>query len=117
MLLALWFFIKQRMKKEVEVPEVKYEKTAEVMITEDGFIPETITIKKNTQITFTNTDEAVHTVSSDPYPANDALEGFDSKEAVPPEGSYSFVFTETGEWTYHDDTKPLEFKGTVIVEE
>lgn len=89
---------------------------AMVEIKSSGFVPSTIKVKKGTQVTFTNTDSASHRVASDPHPNHSGLPGFDAIEPLLTDESYSFVFEETGTFTYHDHLNPLQYKGTVIVE-
>ena len=88
--------------------------TADVSITKDGFSPETIQMKKGSQITWTNTDEATHQVVTDPHPAHTNLKSLDS-DPLGQGDSFTLTFEKTGTFTYHDETNPLKFKGTVIV--
>lgn len=88
---------------------------AQVSITSDGFIPATISVKVGQAVTWTNTDSAPHIVASDPYPNDNALAGFDSKQDLYKNDHYSFVFNKVGTYTYHDDLNPYTFEGTVIV--
>lgn len=88
---------------------------ARVNITSGGFTPATINVVVGTTVTWTNADEVPHRVASDPYPTNDGLAGFDSGEALPANGTYSFKFEKTGTFPYHDQQNPYSNKGTVIV--
>lgn len=90
--------------------------TASVEIASTGFSPSTIKVQKGTTVTWTNNDTKGHWVASDPYPTNDGLEGFDGKETIENGEAYSFNFSQTGTFTYHDQQNPYTFKGTVIVE-
>ena len=104
-------------KIPTEVIEEKIERTAQVEITKDGFVPATLVIKKNTQVIFKNTDSKFHRVASDPYPINDKLPDFNSQNNIASDGTYSFLFKEIGTWTYHDDLTPFDFVGTIVVVE
>ena len=88
---------------------------ADVTITKNGFVPVTIKVKRNTQITWTNQDTDNHQVASDPHPTHTGLPDFDSLEPLKQNDSYSFIFENTGSFTYHDHLNPL-VKGTVVVE-
>ena len=90
--------------------------SAQVVITKDGFSPETITVRRGTQVTWTNEDRNPHQIASDPHPAHKNLPGFDSPEPLLLKESYSYTFEKTGTFTYHDHLNPLKLKGTVIVE-
>ncbi len=87
--------------------------TAVVTITNNGFIPATISVKKGTKITWTNTDTKLHQVASNPYPKDDGLKGLKS-EILNNNQSYSFTATETGNFGYHDDRNPT-VNGTIQV--
>ncbi len=91
---------------------------AKVTITKDGMIPATITVIKGSQITFINTDIKPHQIASDPHPTHDGLPGFDSEEALKKDESFSFIFENSGKFSYHDHLNPnnSKFTGTVIVQ-
>lgn len=89
---------------------------AVVTITDQGFSPSTIKVKKGTQVTFTNLDTKLHRVASDPYPTHSTLPGFDSVEPLNVNDSYSYIFEKSGTFTYQDYLNPYKIKGTVIVE-
>lgn len=88
---------------------------AQVNITSHGFIPASISIKVNQAVTWTNTDNAPHLVASDPYPTDNGLAGFNSKQKLILHDNYSFIFDKAGIYNYHDDLNPYTIKGTVIV--
>jgi plastocyanin len=93
----------------------KAQATPEVSITNGGFLPQTIKVKKGTQVRWTNTDSAAHQVASDPYPTHTNLPGFESLAMLKAE-TYTFTFSQAGTFTYQDNLNPFKFKGTVIVE-
>lgn len=86
-----------------------------VTITDQGFIPATIKIKKNTQVKWKDMDKASYQVASDPHPIHSGLPGLVSPVLLTND-SYSFTFEKVGTFTYHDHLNPFKFKGTVIVE-
>lgn len=88
---------------------------AQVTITDKGFSPATIKVKKGSQVTWTNLDKAPHLVASDPHPTHTLLPGLESPVLLSND-SYSFIFEKVGSFTYHDHLNPYKFKGTVIVE-
>lgn len=87
----------------------------EVSVFKDKFLPATIRVKKGSQVTWTNKDNINHRVVTDPYPADNGLEGLDSK-SLKPNTSFSFLFDKSGTFTYHQEEDPLVVKGIVIVE-
>jgi plastocyanin len=81
-------------------------RTAAITITDTGFQPAQMIIKKNTVVTWTNTDTTGHTVGANPYPTHDSLKALASKALIKGE-KYSFTFDKAGTYNYHDDLHPL----------
>lgn len=82
--------------------------TDKVAIQNFAFSPGSITVKKGTQVTWTNQDSVAHTVTE-----NDGKNG----PSAPPlnQGqSYSFTFNQTGTFHYHCSIHP-DMTGTVTV--
>lgn len=97
--------------------EVAPELAAAVSITSGGtFSPATLTVKKGTKVTWTNSGSAKVWIASDPHPVHNAYPGFDSGTDLRSGESYSFTFTKPGSWGYHDHFSPT-VRGTVIVTE
>jgi plastocyanin len=86
----------------------------EVKISSTGFMPATITIRKNDYVQFTNTDTAKHWPASDPHPTHTGLPGFDADKGLANGENYRYQFTKVGTFGYHDHLNPA-LKGTVIV--
>ena len=82
----------------------------------DGFSPATVKIKKGQSVSWTNQDSKPHQIATDPYPAENGLPGFVEESPLLAGDSYTFNFSKTGTYTYHDHLNPLTLKGTVIVE-
>lgn len=102
--------------KELAGEPAVVESGGEVQITNYGFIPGTISIKKGSSVTWTNQDREPHQVATDPYPIRDNLAGFDSEEALITRDSFTYIFEQSGRYTYHDPLNPQKFKGIVVVE-
>jgi plastocyanin len=81
---------------------------AAVTIGEEGFDPDTLEITAGTTVTWTNADDAPHTVTS-----HDDV--FTSSGLVTDE-TFSFTFDTPGTYTYFDNYRP-ELEGTIIVTE
>lgn len=96
-------------------PAAQETKSASVQITNDGFMPATISVSKGTTVVWDNTDTAPHWVATDPYPKNDGLAGFDSAGNLNKGDSYSFTFDTAGTFTYHDQLNPYKIQGSVVV--
>lgn len=89
--------------------------TAQVTITEQGFVPQTILIKKGSTVNWTNRDNKPHRVTSDPHPTHSVLPTLGEDNLLITGASYTYTFNKTGTFTYHDEQNPLKFKGVVIV--
>ncbi|MBI5466798.1 MAG: cupredoxin domain-containing protein [Candidatus Kerfeldbacteria bacterium] len=89
-----------------------------VTITSSGVSPKTVTIKAGDTVKFVNNDSTAHQISSNPHPTHTGYPGFDSLSGVANGSSYSFTFTRTGSFGYHDhdDSTNSKFQGTVIVQ-
>ncbi|HVS58377.1 MAG TPA: cupredoxin family copper-binding protein [Candidatus Saccharimonadales bacterium] len=82
--------------------------TDKVSIQNFAFSPASITVKKGTTVTWTNSDSVTHTVTE-----KDAQTGPNSGDLAPGE-SYSFTFNKVGTYHYHC-TIHTEMLGTVTV--
>lgn len=86
-----------------------------VIITDMAFVPATVIINKGQKVTWKNDDLTVHNVASDPHPIHTDLPELASGN-IQPGQSYSFVFNDTGNFSYHCHLHP-EMKGTVVVKD
>ena len=86
---------------------------ARVDITDDGFEPNTITVKAGTRITWDNQDPSPYHITSGPYPTH-ALPDLDSIQNIGPGVTYSFIPTQTGTFAYYNALDPTT-QGQIIV--
>ncbi len=89
--------------------------TAQITVTTQGFVPQTILIKKGSVVKWTNRDNKPHQIASDPHPTHSILPAIGKGKLLPPGSSFTFTFDKAGTFTYHDEQNPLKFKGVVIV--
>ena len=87
-----------------------------VKITGKGFDPQTLRIKKGQQVEWVNQDADAHQVASDPFPDHSLLPDLFADSPMSKGESFTYTFEDAGTYTYHDQLKPADFKGTVIVE-
>jgi plastocyanin len=78
-----------------------------VAIANFAFSPTTLTVKAGTTVTWTNSDSATHTVTSD--------NGVFDSGSMANGKTYSFTFNQTGTFPYHCTFHP-SMKATVIVQ-
>lgn len=95
-------------------PSAVMQKEAEVKLTADGFVPETITIKKGEKVVWTNNSGDTATVDSDNHPTH-LLYAPLNLGAFQDGEKHELVFDKAGKYTYHDHFHPSR-KGTVVVE-
>lgn len=85
-----------------------------ISISDTGFSPATVTVKSGTTVTFMNNGQALHWPASNPHPVHTDLSGFDAQKGLATGESYSFTFTKTGTWGFHDHLNAA-MKGSVVV--
>ena len=88
--------------------------TAIVTYTDEGFSPSTLEIKLGDSVMFVNESSGGMWVASGPHPTHTLLPSFDQKTTVQTGGTYTYTFTQAGEWPFHNHVKSSEF-GKVIV--
>lgn len=85
-----------------------------VLMTENGFSPETLTVRAGTTVKFKNADTYWHWPASDPHPSHVFYPELDPHAPVKPGTIWSIALTKVGKWGIHDHLAPYE-TGTIIV--
>ena len=85
----------------------------EVLVGQNGFSPQTLTIKKGETVVWINQSGENVTVNSDPHPTHN-LHRFLNKGEFSSGSSVQVTFEETGTLSYHNHLNPSQ-KGTVVV--
>lgn len=117
LLTAGWFINQQGIffqKTQPATPQGQLP-AAQVNITAQGFVPQTILVKKGSSVNWTNRDNKPHQIASDPHPTHSLLLTLGKGKLLPAGSSFTLTFDRTGTFTYHDEQNPLKFKGVVIV--
>ncbi len=86
-----------------------------VEMTDAGIVPNAITVKSGTTITFKNAGTMPHWPASDPHPIHTDLPGFDAKHALAPGDFYRFTFVKLGTFGMHDHLHAA-FHATITVQ-
>lgn len=86
----------------------------EVVYTDDGFIPETVTIRSGETVRFINESSVGMWVASDEHPQHTILSTFDQFGIAENGESYDYTFEKSGSWAYHDHIDASKL-GTIIV--
>lgn len=96
-------------------PAVAHEEKQHIIkMVPEGFTPSNIEITQGDTITFTNDDTGPRWPASNIHPTHEIYSDFDSKGPVEPGDSWSFKFTKSGQWKFHDHIK-AEFVGDIKV--
>ena len=106
--LLTFYLTEQGSKISPDQGEVK------VVLSEDGFGPEAITIAKGTKVIFSSSRGKLFWPASDLHPTHSLYPEFDPLEPVESQTGWSFVFEEEGVWRYHDHLAPY-YTGTITV--
>lgn len=94
-----------------------------ITLSDDGFSPSQILVKKGDTVTFKNESSSpmwpassVHPTHRD-YPTTGGCLGstFDACKGIAPGESWSFTFDASGTWKYHDHLSP-QWRGAITVE-
>lgn len=92
--------------------------TYRVSAISDAFIPETVTISAGDLVTWKNDSQNTVYIAPDTHPSHLDYAGVwddDGTGRIAPGEEYTFTFTESGTYTYHDHLNASS-TGTVIVE-
>ena len=89
-------------------------KTYTIDYTNNCYSPANRTIKQGDTIKFTNSSNKNMWPASDNHPSHTIYPEFDPDTGIAPGSSWSFTFTKTGSWDYHDHNKP-GCTGTITV--
>ncbi len=90
-------------KEKISVP---VHRAALVSITSKGFVPAVLNVKAGTRIVWTNTDQTVHQIVSNPHPTHKDLPGLKS-EILNKDQTYEYMADKTGSFGYHDEMNPV----------
>ncbi|MBI4044250.1 MAG: hypothetical protein HY392_00910 [Candidatus Diapherotrites archaeon] len=101
-----------------------------VEITEAGYVPQELTIKKGSTVTWTNKTSTQNWPATAQHPTHEKYPGssitkcgtaeaediFDACKGLAQGESFSFTFNEVGEWAYHEHLSVKMFGKIIVVE-
>lgn len=90
--------------------------THSIVLREAGFDPAMITIKKGDVVEFSTARDYYFWPASDQHPTHSEYAAFDPKRPIPKDEVWSFQFTKSGTWEYHDHLNST-LQGTIHVVE
>lgn len=88
--------------------------TFTIIISDEGFSPDPVTVQKGTKIIFANNGKNPHWPASDFHPTHGIYPEFDPLAGIPPGEEWSLVL-KPGRWHYHDHLYP-NLTGTIEVQ-
>ncbi|MBI3336567.1 hypothetical protein HYZ98_03320 [Candidatus Peregrinibacteria bacterium] len=80
--------------------------TVLIRLTGQSFDPTKVTISAGETVTWINETEELFWPASDVHPTHELLPVFDAKRPLQRSQTFSFTFTEPGDWTFHDHLSP-----------
>src|SRR5690606_186793 len=90
--------------------------THTVVLTESGYEPKSLTVKRGDVVTFTTDRVYEHWPASNLHPTHNVYAAFDPKRPLGPSEEWSFQFTRVGQWQFHDHLKSI-YTGDITVTE
>ena len=85
-----------------------------MIITEDGFTPDSLRVAVGTTIKFINNDTYWHWPASDPHPSHTFYSELDPRAPIKPGTTWEVTLTKSGSWGIHDHLAPY-ITGTITV--
>ncbi len=110
--IGAWYGYSLRTKPSAKVSVKLDGKT--IVISEDGFTPESLTVPAGTKVKFVNSDTYWHWPASDPHPSHTFYSEVDPKQPVKPGATWEVTVSKVGKWGLHDHLAPY-ITGTLIV--
>ena len=99
---------------DIQATTTKEKISATIDYTDSGFVPQSVTIAKGGSVTWVNVSSGPMWVASSPHPTHTDYPGFDELKMVDKGGKYTFTFTKSVTWKFHNHTKASDY-GAVIV--
>ncbi len=110
------FLLNTKKISRISFPNNQSTQNLTITLTEDGFTPNEITIKKGDTIKFVSTRDKEFWPASNLHPTHGIYPQFDPLQPIKPNLSWSFKFDKVGSWKYHDHLFPY-YRGTIVVKE
>lgn len=88
--------------------------SAVIVLTDRGFEPRDVTVRKGGAVTFTTDVGRPFWPASNLHPDHSIYPLFDPRRPLQPDEEWTFVFDRAGEWQYHDHMRSY-YIGTITV--
>ncbi len=108
-IVAFSFFKKDKADTPVQ------ETTQEIVLSDQGFLPKTVSVKKGTRVVWINNSKDTATVNSDDHPSHTKSPVLNLGE-FEPGSNLQLILDKPGTYSYHNHLNP-EMTGTVIITE
>lgn len=87
-----------------------------IRVTDDGFDPKELTVKKGDTVLFVNEGKNPHWPASAPHPTHTNYPEFDPKTGIAAGQIWEFTFEKVGLWPFHDHLNPKNFGKVTVTE-
>ena len=95
-------------------PQPKGAPAVTVIYTDDGYLPNEVSIKRGDIVEFRNESDTFFWPASDIHPTHTIYPAFDPLRPIESGNSWSFRFEEAGTWRFHDHIQSHRV-GTITV--
>ncbi len=99
----------------IPIPDLFNKTRYEVVLKDDGFHPQKLTIQAGDTVVFRATVNRPFWPASNVHPTHTAFPAFDPKQPVPADETWEFTFDKPGTYLYHDHIAS-NFEGEILVE-
>lgn len=100
---------------EANIPSATSQSHADVVLTDEGFIPRDVHLVRGGTVTFTTERDTPFWPASDLHPSHGLYSEFDSLRPLRKGESWTFTFDKPGQWGFHDHLRSY-FVGVIYVE-
>lgn len=92
-------------------------KNYQITATDQGFLPQKLTVKIGDTVTFVNKSSSAIWPAAGPHPSHAICPGFDALSAVTPNNTYAHTFTKATTCPFHDHlhASQSESRGEITV--
>jgi plastocyanin len=112
---AGWWYKAAQSSYEDGITDWRGRSEVTIEMREEGFVPERLRIDRGTHVTFVTTRDRQFWPASNPHPSHSFYHGFDPREPIESDSSWSFAMEQPGVWGYHDHIRSY-YAGTLYVE-
>lgn len=116
LVVGLAVVLKSNNNSKTKTNQAQEVRQATIQITAQGYLPQELTVKKGTEITWVNADSSPHKlVPNTAGTSTETNKGLESQDLGPGQ-SHTYTANTTGSYNYYDNANPTA-TGTITVED